>query len=328
VNTAPYVYLQEVPFTIKPARMKGATATVANQTYTGKRLKPAVSVKYQGMTLQKGTDYTVKYKKNIKVGTAKAIIIGKGNFVGNKVAKFKIKKASIKNAKFSKVKDKVYSGKSITPNVRVKYKGKVLKKNKDYTISYSKNRNAGIATIKITGKGNMKGVHRIQFAIEPRDIDDLTTAYVKDTTWTSGVLEPDVVMKYKGTSLKEGRDFTVSYSDNIEPGRGHAYVSAQGNFTGSRVFTFEINKQKLDYYTGTPVSAWTRFNTYVYSYNLQPRPVVRYNGRTLVEYTDYVLSWDNSNYDPVNKKGTGYVTIYGTGDHFTGKRTLSYGMVG
>ena len=328
VSDDPYVYIKEVPFTIKPARMKGATAKVASQTYTGKRLRPAVSVKFQGMTLKRGTDFTVKYKKNIKVGTAKAIIIGKGNFAGNKVAKFKIKRASIANSRFSKVKDRVYTGNSITPNVKVRFKGKVLKKNKDYTVTYRNNRNAGIATIKIAGKGNMKGVHRIQFGIEPRSIFDISQAYVNSVTWSANFLEPNPVLKYKGNTLKEGRDYEVSYTDNVEPGLGHAYVTARGNYTGSRILTFNIEKRKLDYYAGTPVSAWMRFDTYIYSPNLQPRPVLKYNGRTLVEYEDYVLSWDNSNYDSIKKTGTGYVTIYGYGDHFTGKRVLAYSIVG
>jgi len=323
VADAPFVYVKEAPFTIKPASMKGATVKIPSQWYTGKRLRPVPSVKFQGMTLQRGKDYTVKYKKNIKVGTAKAIIIGKGNFAGNKVAKFRIKKASIANAKFSRVKDKIYTGKSIAPNVKVKYKGKMLKKNKDYTISYRNNRNAGIATITIKGKGNMRGVHRIYFAIEPRPIDDLSQAYVNSVTWTGSFLEPNPVLKYKGNKLQSGRDYTVSYSDNVEPGRGHAYVTARGNYTGSRILTFEIDKRKVDYYKGTPVLAWMPYNKYIYSPSLRPKPIVTYNGNRLVENVDYFLSWDNSNYS----KGQGCVIIYGSGTHFTGKRIVSYYIV-
>ena len=330
VDGDPWVYIKEATFTIRPAKMKYTTAKIASQVYTGKRIKPAVTVKFQGKTLKRGVDYTVKYTKNIKVGKAKAIITGKGNFTGRKVAYFRIKKASIRNAKVTQVADKVFTGNRITPNIKVKYKGKVLKQGKDYTVAYKNNLNIGTATIKITGKGNMKGIRRIQFDIEPRSINDLSQAYVDSVVWTGSPLTPKPVMKLNGNKLQEGRDYSISDSNNVEPGWGRAFVTARGNYTGSRVFSFEIDKQKFDPYTGSPITARTRFNVYIYEPGslLQPRPIVEYKGRTLIENVDYTLQWNNSNYNSYTKTGTGYVTIYGYGDHFTGTRVLSYQMIG
>ena len=64
--------------------------TVKSQVYTGKALKPAVTVKYGGKTLKKGTDYTVTYSGNKAVGTATATVKGKGNYTGTKKVTFKI----------------------------------------------------------------------------------------------------------------------------------------------------------------------------------------------------------------------------------------------
>ena len=49
-------------------------------------------MKIGGTTLKKGTDYTVSYKNNKKVGKATVIIKGKGSCVGTVKKTFKIKK--------------------------------------------------------------------------------------------------------------------------------------------------------------------------------------------------------------------------------------------
>ncbi len=73
-----------------------AKITLSKKTYTynGSAKKPTVKVKLNGKTLKKGTDYKVSYKNNIKVGTAKVIVKGKGKYSGKKTVTFKIKKKS------------------------------------------------------------------------------------------------------------------------------------------------------------------------------------------------------------------------------------------
>ena len=69
-------------------------------TYTGKALKPAVTVKAGTKTLKSGTDYNVVYSNNTKVGKASAKVTLKGHYKGSKTATFKIfpKKAGISKA--------------------------------------------------------------------------------------------------------------------------------------------------------------------------------------------------------------------------------------
>ena len=68
-------------------------SAIAEQTYTGSALTPAVAVKDGAKTLTKGTDYTVSYSNNINAGTATVTITGKGNYTGTKTATFTIKAA-------------------------------------------------------------------------------------------------------------------------------------------------------------------------------------------------------------------------------------------
>lgn len=63
---------------------------IKNQAYTGKAIKPAVTVKDGDKKLVKGTDYTVSYKNNTKMGTATVTITGKGSYTGTKTLTFRI----------------------------------------------------------------------------------------------------------------------------------------------------------------------------------------------------------------------------------------------
>ena len=65
-------------------------SAINDRVYTGKALKPAVTVKCGSKTLRRGTDYTVAYSNNKAVGTAKVTIKGKGNYTGSRTVSFRI----------------------------------------------------------------------------------------------------------------------------------------------------------------------------------------------------------------------------------------------
>lgn len=60
-----------------------------------------------------------------------------------------------------------YNGKAKTPAVTVKTGKKVLKKNTDYTVSYSNNKKIGTAKAVISFKGNYRGTRSVSFTIKP-----------------------------------------------------------------------------------------------------------------------------------------------------------------
>ena len=154
-----------------------ASVTLSTSTYAydGKAKKPGVTVKLNGKTLKNGTDYTVSYSNNTKVGTAKVTITGKGNYTGSVSKTYSIKN-NFKKATVSGISTKAFTGKNITQSITVKYNGKTLKKGTDYTVSYSNNKKIGTATVKIAGKGSYTGTVTKTFKINPakQEIQKLT----------------------------------------------------------------------------------------------------------------------------------------------------------
>ncbi|MBR1749806.1 MAG: hypothetical protein IJ740_02835 [Ruminococcus sp.] len=127
---------------IAKAKVTGLTA----KTYTGKAIKPAPTVKLGKKTLKKGTDYTVSYKNNKKIGKATVTIKGKGDYKGTITKTFKInpKKTSVKKATSPK-----------TKQLKVTYK-KVAGVT-GYQVSYSTSKNFTKKTTKtVTVKGAAK----------------------------------------------------------------------------------------------------------------------------------------------------------------------------
>ena len=105
-----------------------ASVKVSDQVWTGKALKPAVTVKDGNVTLKKDRDYTVSYSANKDIGTAKVTVTGKGSYTGKITKTFKInpqgQSISVKGDK---------SGKKITVTL-AKHSS-----NSGYQVSYADN---------------------------------------------------------------------------------------------------------------------------------------------------------------------------------------------
>ena len=156
----------------QPIKDTKITLTKTSVPYTGSALKPKVTIEAnlngKAATLKEGTHYTLAYKNNINAGTATVTITGKGYFTGTATKNFKITAKKLTNAMATIPKASyVYTGKAITPAV-VKDGSKTLKKNTDYTISYSKNTAVGTATVTVKGKGNYAGTVTKTFTIIPK----------------------------------------------------------------------------------------------------------------------------------------------------------------
>ena len=166
----------EIPALSRISILKASvTLSTSIYAYDGKAKKPGVTVKLNGKTLKNGTDYTVSYSNNTKVGTATVKITGKGNYTGSVSKTYSIKN-NFKKATVSSISTKAFTGKNITQSITVKYNGKTLKNGTDYTVSYSSNKNIGTATVKVTGKGSYTGTITKTFKINPakQEIQKLT----------------------------------------------------------------------------------------------------------------------------------------------------------
>jgi len=79
-------------------------------------------------------------------------------------------RVDIASASISKIKNQVYTGKNIEPEITVKYNETALKAGTDYTVHFAKNKNVGKATVTVKGKGNYTGEKKATFIIEPASV--------------------------------------------------------------------------------------------------------------------------------------------------------------
>ena len=93
--------------------------------------------------------------------------------------KEKLTRTSIAIAMVLDIKNKTYTGKSLTQAPVVKIGQKVLKKGTDYTVSYKNNKSVGKATVTIKGKGNYTGTISRTFKIKPKKTTLKTAASPK-----------------------------------------------------------------------------------------------------------------------------------------------------
>ncbi len=141
------------------------TSYPLEQSYTGKNIKPAITVTYNDLVLMEGSDYTVSYSDNKEIGTAKITLTGIGNFCDSRFFYFEITECNIKNATIGKIADQFCTGKAVKPDVSVKLGSTKLKKDQDYTVTYSNNKKAGTATVTISGIANYTGTAKTTFKI-------------------------------------------------------------------------------------------------------------------------------------------------------------------
>ena len=138
-----------------------------------------------------------------------------------------------------------YDGKAKTPFVTVKVGGKTLKKDTDYTVSYSNNTKVGTATVKITGKGNYTGSVSKTYSIK-NNFKKATVSGISTKAFTGKNITQSITVKYNGKTLKNGTDYTVSYSNNKKIGTATVKIAGKGSYTGTITKTFKINPAKQE----------------------------------------------------------------------------------
>lgn len=128
---------KEQTYTIRPKNLTDSDVTIktskGSYDYTGSDIEAPVTVTVDGAELVKDRDYKLEYRDNTQIGRATVIVTGINNCSGQKELNFNIVRADISKAQ-------KYTGKAITPSVKVTYAGRNLKKGTDYTVAYSNNK--------------------------------------------------------------------------------------------------------------------------------------------------------------------------------------------
>jgi len=77
-------------------------------------------------------------------------------------------------------------------------------------------------------------------------IQDTWIQDIPSTTYTGSAKKPNVTVKDGDYTLVEGKDYTVTYSNNTNAGTATVTVTGKGNYTGSVSKYFTINKASRD----------------------------------------------------------------------------------
>lgn len=219
----------------------------------GKECKPPVRV-YDGSKELTGNDYTVTYENNTAVTTeyskAKAIVKGMGNYTGQFTKEFEISKdiINITGATVTVNKTFVYNGSVQTPektDITVKLADGTVLDNTSYTIVAVKdNIGAGTATITVEGCGDYSGTASGTYMISQKNITECQVHYSSSVDYTGAECKPGVtVMDGEAVELTKDKDYTVSYSNNTNPGTATITIKGQGNYTGTYTGSFTIVKK-------------------------------------------------------------------------------------
>ena len=146
----------EATFPAKKDISNWMVSKIKNQTYTGKAIEPAVAV----TNLTESADISVTYKNNKNVGTATAVITGKGDYTGTITTTFKIVKA--KNTMTVKANAKAVKAASLKKKGVTVKKAITVKKNKG-AVSYAAVKKSSSKGVSISKKGVItikKGVYK------------------------------------------------------------------------------------------------------------------------------------------------------------------------
>lgn len=293
-----YIGSQTVTITERKATIQNdMVSEIPEMIFNGGALEPNPEVSFNGTTLVKDVDYTLTYANNTDIGTGVVTITGIGHFEGEVTRHFLIRTKSMEMSFVSAIADQEYTGTAIEPNIVLTHNDKVLKENVDYRITFSNNIEVGQATVTIKGRGNYVGTIKVQFQIVGADLYNLEnqkalTVLVEDseatysTLYKGKAIEPAVTLKLSdGKELVVGKDYVVSYTDNVTPGTATITISGKRNYAGSVTKTFDIRKHDI----GDAFVTAGRNLTVLYSPAGQsPVPRIEYNGARLIKDVDFV----------------------------------------
>ena len=197
-----------------------AADPIADQTYTGKELTPAIVIP----GLKAGEDYYMYYEDNQYPGVATVTIYGTGYYKGTATIHFKIIKKTekfVSNVKLNRT-SYTYTGKTIRPSVTVTVNGKKIGASA-YKLYYKNNKNSGIGTVQVRGIGKYSRINK---------------------TLTFKILPPKTLL----TGLKKAnRSFTASWKKNIQTTGYQIQYAADSRFTKERK-TVTVGKQSATRY--------------------------------------------------------------------------------
>lgn len=228
----------------------GTISRIDDQVYTGSQITPHVTVTCGRNVLNQGSDFTVSYMNNTNVGraTVMATATSDSYYIGTATGSFNISNTAVGMEITGYASTYTYTGNAISPDVVVTMNGRTLTRGTDYTVTYSNNINVGTATMTINGIGSFSGTKTINYTIEAKNIENCLTTAVTNYQYTGSTYTPNVTVtdSANGKTLVAGTDYTITYSNNTNPGTALITVTAlSNNYTGTKVIPFKITSASV-----------------------------------------------------------------------------------
>ncbi|MCH5248911.1 MAG: BspA family leucine-rich repeat surface protein [Lachnospiraceae bacterium] len=311
--------------------------------YTGYAITPKIVASYNGIELNEGSDYTVKYSNNIKAGSGKITVTGKGNLSGSKTVLFTIEQKRLDNEDYDpddetafKVEGDVVTvveGSKISPvlvygGVKLTTKDfKVPDEYKNYSWKLSDNtaNNNSYKTITVTADstGNFKGSRELIVKVIPKSeqknyklaVSVAKTAKNFDYTGQPRKLkvgeELTVSTRNMPTGLIEGEDYIISYPNDVTSAgtKKFTVTGISDRCMGAVTQSYTIKPKKIEFSVAydEDKSGYTFVSTGTKVDDL----VVKDGGTTLVEGKDYKVSYSGNKKVGTNAK----LTVTGLGSY-------------
>ena len=250
-----------------------AIADIADQTYTGSQITPAVTVTFKGKTVD-ASEYTVSYGENKNVGEGTVTLTTTGvNFAAgetNPTKTFKIVPAPavITASNQTETYDgnvQQFTNYSVNQgSVIIRYYGSEA----DRTAGDNELEvvvNAGTYYVKLEQSNENYSSDPVNalLIIQPKEIDQemMWSEYERfiyngkaqtlaDTMF--GLIDED--LEY---DLVYGKDFTISYANNVNVGTATATITGMGNYQGTLTYDFKIVREM--YITFSETNAWASY---------------------------------------------------------------------
>ena len=131
----------------------------------------------------------------------------------------------------------------------VENNGKTLKYGTDYTtkaVTLKNEVGTEKITLTVTGKGNYTGTYAKKVDIVAAELADAKIDDIAPKQYTGNRVEPAVTVKLGSDTLVKDTDYTVEYSNNVNPSKDALVtVTGKGNYTGTITKTFEIKSISL-----------------------------------------------------------------------------------
>jgi glucan-binding YG repeat protein len=121
----------------------------------------------------------------------------------------------------------------------------------------------GCMTIRFTNAGNFSSYANVFYRITPASLDSVSAAAIPAIMHNGSAVRPDPTLTYNGMTLVKDTDYTLSYANNNAVGTAQVTVVGRGNYTGTKVLSFEIQPAP----PAQNLTGWNKIGDSWYYYN-------------------------------------------------------------